>query len=43
MLETSLNVWSDSCVAKVVNEKLVAEEGRLEAIPDTLLRAAHPE
>lgn len=26
MLETSLNVWSDSCVAKVVNEKLVADE-----------------
>lgn len=26
MVETSLNVWSDSCVAKVVNEKLVADE-----------------
>ena len=26
MLETSLNVWSDSCVAKVVNEKLIADE-----------------
>lgn len=24
MLETSLNVWSDSCVAKVVNEKIEA-------------------
>ena len=37
MLETSLNVWSDSCVAKVVNEKLVAEEGQFEAIPGTLV------
>lgn len=26
MLETSLNVWSDSCVVKVVNEKSVADE-----------------
>jgi len=26
MLETSLNVWSDSCVAKVVNEKLNSDE-----------------
>lgn len=25
MLETSLNVWSDSCVAKVVNEKTVQD------------------
>ena len=25
MLETSLNVWSDACVAKVVNEKLTDE------------------
>ncbi|OCH98099.1 transporter [Legionella jamestowniensis] len=31
MLETSLNVWSDSCVAKVVNEKAKADE---EAIHD---------
>ncbi|MFC3907739.1 dicarboxylate/amino acid:cation symporter [Legionella dresdenensis] len=27
MLETALNVWSDSCVAKVVNEKLNDDEG----------------
>lgn len=26
MLETALNVWSDSCVVKVVNEKVVAQE-----------------
>ena len=26
MLETSLNVWSDSCVVKVVNEKAIADE-----------------
>lgn len=26
MLETSLNVWSDSCVVKVVNDKAVADE-----------------
>ncbi len=26
MLETSLNVWSDSCVVKVVNEKSIADE-----------------
>lgn len=26
MLETSLNVWSDACVAKVVNEKMLADE-----------------
>lgn len=25
MLETALNVWSDSCVVKVVNDKVVAE------------------
>jgi Na+/H+-dicarboxylate symporter len=25
MIETSLNVWSDSCVAKVIHEKLVEE------------------
>ncbi len=37
MLETSLNVWSDSCVAKVVNEKLVAEETQAEAILETLV------
>lgn len=28
MLETSLNVWSDSCVVKVVNEKSIADEAR---------------
>ena len=26
MLETALNVWSDSCVAKVVDEKVRADE-----------------
>jgi Na+/H+-dicarboxylate symporter len=26
MVETALNVWSDSCVAKVVNEKVTIEE-----------------
>jgi Na+/H+-dicarboxylate symporter len=26
MLETALNVWSDSCVAKVVDEKLKVSE-----------------
>jgi Na+/H+-dicarboxylate symporter len=30
MLETSLNVWSDSCVAKVVNKKSGNEEGQLQ-------------
>lgn len=29
MLETALNVWSDSCVAKVVNDKQNAEEAIL--------------
>ncbi|MCE3044921.1 dicarboxylate/amino acid:cation symporter [Legionella sp. 16cNR16C] len=32
MLETSLNVWSDSCVAKVVNEKL--EDNARDFIPE---------
>jgi Na+/H+-dicarboxylate symporter len=31
MLETALNVWSDSCVAKVVNEQVVREEDKLQA------------
>jgi len=26
MLETALNVWSDSCVAKVVNDQMLADE-----------------
>lgn len=26
MLETSLNVWSDSCVAKVVNDTMISQE-----------------
>ena len=26
MLETALNVWSDSCVTKIVNDKAIAEE-----------------
>ena len=30
MLETSLNVWSDSCVATVVNEKSNFDEGQLQ-------------
>lgn len=29
MIETSLNVWSDSCVVKVVNEKAIADESLL--------------
>jgi Na+/H+-dicarboxylate symporter len=29
MIETSLNVWSDSCVVKVVNDKSMADEARL--------------
>lgn len=36
MLETSLNVWSDSCVAKVVDEKVRithAEETQIDLIP----------
>jgi Na+/H+-dicarboxylate symporter len=28
MLETALNVWSDACVTKVVNDKAVAEENK---------------
>lgn len=32
MLETSLNVWSDSCVAKVVNEKL--EDNASDFVPE---------
>lgn len=31
MLETALNVWSDSCVAKVVNDQLVLEDDKLRA------------
>ena len=35
MLETALNVWSDSCVAKVVDEKVRADERLAAAIyPD---------
>lgn len=30
MLETALNVWSDSCVVKVVNDNVVVKEGVLE-------------
>lgn len=30
MVETALNVWSDSCVVKVVNEKAVADESLVE-------------
>lgn len=26
MLETALNVWSDACVTKIVNDKAIAEE-----------------
>lgn len=32
MLETALNVWSDSCVTKVVDEKVIADERLLAAI-----------
>ena len=32
MLETALNVWSDSCVAKVVDEKIRANDTLAEAI-----------
>ncbi|CAM2975275.1 dicarboxylate/amino acid:cation symporter [Legionella worsleiensis] len=32
MLETALNVWSDACVTKVVNDKAVAEE-ELKVLP----------
>lgn len=32
MLETALNVWSDSCVAKVVDEKIRADDTLAEAI-----------
>lgn len=32
MLETALNVWSDSCVAKVVNDKVLADNTLAEAI-----------
>ena len=28
MLETALNVWSDSCVVKVVHEKTLIENAR---------------
>ncbi|MFN7094744.1 MAG: dicarboxylate/amino acid:cation symporter [Burkholderiales bacterium] len=30
MVETALNVWSDACVAKVVNEKTMADQENLE-------------
>ncbi|KTD25727.1 amino acid transporter [Legionella lansingensis] len=33
MLETSLNVWSDSCVAKVVNEKVNADQYLAQQLP----------
>jgi Na+/H+-dicarboxylate symporter len=32
MIETSLNVWSDSCVAKVIQEKSL-QDRELEAVP----------
>ena len=31
MLETSLNVWSDSCVVKVVNDKSLADDALVES------------
>lgn len=36
MIETSLNVWSDSCVTKVVNEKVAAQEKLSELGPEGL-------
>lgn len=39
MLETALNVWSDACVTKIVNEKALADEQREEVKPRT--RAAY--
>lgn len=39
MLETSLNVWSDSCVVKVVNDKAVADEGLIKQNEDAVVRA----
>lgn len=32
MIETSLNVWSDTCVAKVLNDQITAEEVMPEAV-----------
>lgn len=35
MLETALNVWSDSCVVKVVDEKLIQDQAELlDAVPE---------
>lgn len=34
MVETSLNVWSDSCVVKVVNDKAIADESRVHLIDE---------
>lgn len=33
MVETALNVWSDSCVAKVVNEKAILDEEKIKLQP----------
>lgn len=32
MVETALNVWSDACVTKVVNDKALADEGHREKV-----------
>lgn len=37
MLETSLNVWSDSCVVKVVNDKAVADESLVKPSDDVVV------
>lgn len=42
MLETALNVWSDACVTKIVNDKAVAEE-RGEVKPKRQSSAYGPE
>lgn len=34
MIETSLNVWSDSCVAKVVNDKLLPDTETITEVPE---------
>lgn len=33
MIETALNVWSDSCVAKVVNEKAILDQEKIKLEP----------
>lgn len=43
MLETALNVWSDACVTKIVNDKALAEEQGAETLKPRKVSAYEPE